>query len=175
MLRARRKSPSPRYIAFAAISIDGRISLAKDRLPDWTSKEDKKFFQTSLAHCDAVIVGRNTYYAAAARLRRRITYVLTSRVSRPQKRGSVTFVNPAITDIAPLLSVHRNVAILGGAAVYQYMLERDLLHEFYITVEPLLFGRGIPLLVGGTSMHTLRLLSVRKLNSRGTLLLHYKA
>jgi len=163
-----------RFIAFAAISIDGRISLAKDKLPIWTSKEDKHFFQTSLAVCDAVIVGRNTYHAAAVRLRRRITYVLTSRVSRPQKRGSVTFVNPAITDIATLLNTHQTVAVLGGAAVYQYMLERGLLHEFYITVEPLLFGRGIPLLAGDTRIHTLRLLSVRKLNSRGTLLLHYK-
>jgi len=164
----------PRFIAFAAISIDGRISLAKDKLPIWTSKEDKKFFQTSLAHCDAVIVGRNTYHAAAVRLRRRTTYVLISRVTRPQKRGSVTFVNPAITDITSLLNTHRTVAVLGGAAVYHYMLERGLLHEFYITVEPLLFGCGIPLLAGGTRIHTLQLLSVRKLNSRGTLLLHYK-
>lgn len=155
------------------MSIDGRISLARQKLPDWTSKEDAVFFQRSLRECDAVVVGRNTYAAAAVRLRRRTTYVFTSRVLREHRRGTVTFVNPKNLDLVSLFSRHKRIGVLGGAAVYRLMLERGLLHEFYVTIEPLLFGRGTPLTIGGTKATSLRLLSVRRLNTKGTLLLHY--
>lgn len=173
MQRTSKKFHKPRFIAFAAASVDGRISLVKAALPTWTSKEDQRFFQKSLAQCDAFVVGRNTYHAAASALRRRTTYVLTSRIKKEYRKGSVTFVNPKTTDFVRLFSAYGTVAILGGAAVYRLMAERGLLHELYLTIEPLLFGRGTPLMLGGTRTIALRLISVRKLNAAGTLLLHY--
>lgn len=163
-----------RFVAFVAASVDGRISLAERTLPDWTSKEDWRFFQHSLSRVDAVIVGRHTYQAAAPRLRKRTTFVLSSRPKRMRRRGTVTFVNPAQVDLAELLREYKTVAVLGGGTVYRSMLESGLLDELFVTVEPLIFGRGKEMVSGGTRTTRLRLLSAKRLNRAGTLLLHYR-
>lgn len=163
-----------RFIAFVAASIDGRISLKERTPPRWTSKEDWEFLQRSLARMDAVVVGRNTYEAAAARLRKRNTFVLSHHPKAPSKRGTVTFVNPAKIHLARLLEGYKSVAVLGGGMVYRCMLQKGLLDELFVTVEPLIFGRGKEMFVGGTKTTRATLLTVKRLNRTGTLLLHYR-
>ena len=169
----KRQRTKTRYIAFVAATIDGRISLYKKTPPTWTSEEDWGFLQKSLTQADAVIVVRNTYHAAAKHLRKRVTYVFSRRLSALQKRGSVTFLNPARADLAGILECHTTVAILGGASVYGWCLKHQLLDELYVTIEPLVFGRGAPMIEAAVTTQ-FRLVSVRVLNIRGTVLLHYK-
>lgn len=162
------------YTAFIAASADGKISLKTKTPPDWTSPEDWQFLQKSLATFDAVVVGRNTYQAAATRLRKRNAFVLSSRIKNTQKRGSVTFINPASTDLMAVLSAYKKVAVLGGGAVYQFMLEHRMIDEVFITIEPIIFGRGKDMFSGGTKTNRLVLLSIKQLNKLGTLLIHYR-
>ena len=164
----------PRYIAFVAASVDGRISLSSKHPPEWTSKEDWEFFQKSLSYIDAIIVGRNTYESVAERLRKRNTFVLSRRPKTLTRRGTITFVNPEKVNLQKLLEGYKSVAVLGGGAVYQFMLENKLLDEIFITVEPLIFGRGKEMFIGGTRIKRMNLLSVKRLNRTGTLLLHYQ-
>jgi len=164
----------PKYTAFVATSVDGRSSLTEKTLPDWNSQEDRQFLHQSLSHMDAVVVGRKTYEAAAKHLRKRITYVFSSRPTTLCHRESVTFVNPVRVDLEKLFQDHKNVAVLGGGMAYRFMLENHLLDELFVTVEPLIFGRGTPMFTGGTKTTRLDLLSSRPLNSSGTLLLHYR-
>jgi len=91
-----------------------------------------------------------------------------------QRRGTVTFVNPNYVDLAEFLQQYKTVAVLGGGMVYCAMLESNILDEIFITIEPLIFGRGKEMFVGCTRTTRLRLLSVRRLNRSGTLLLHYR-
>ena len=164
----------PRYIAFVAASVDGRISLSSKHPPDWTSKEDWKLFQKSLSRIDAIVVGRNTYESVAERLRKRNTFVLSSRPKTLTRRGTVTFVNPTKVNLPKLLERYKSVAVVGGGAVYRFMLESKLLDEIFVTVEPLIFGRGKEMFVGSTRTTHVHLLSVKRLNRTGTLLLHYQ-
>lgn len=173
-MQQKRMRHRPRYIAFVAASIDGRISLSSKRAPRWTSKEDWEFFQKSLLRIDAVVVGRNTYESVSKRLRQRNTFVLSSRPKTPFCRGTVTFVNPKKANLSKLLEGYKSVAVLGGGAVYRFMLENKLLDEMFVTIEPLLFGRGKEMFVGGTRTTRAGLLSVKRLNQNGTLLLHYQ-
>ena len=121
----------PRYIAYLASSVDGKISLTSQHPPDWTSPEDWRFFQQALKSVDAVVVGRHTYQAVADRLRQRNTFVLSSRPKTIKRLGTVTFVNPANVDLAKLLHGYKIVAVLGGGAVYQFMLANNLLDEIF--------------------------------------------
>lgn len=123
---------------------------------------------------DAVVVGRNTYLAAAKQLRKRKTFVLSSRLRGISRRGNVTFVNPANIDLPTWFARYAAVAVLGGGSVYRFMLERGLLDELFVTVEPLVFGRGLEMFLGGTHTTRLRLVSVKRLNRTGTLLVHYQ-
>lgn len=162
-----------RYIAYIAVTIDGRISLSHTSKPDWTSKEDWEFFQHGLAQAGAVVVGRNTYNVAAERLRKRNTFVLTSRVKKTLRKGTVTFVNPKNVDLRNIFSIYKTIAVIGGSSVYQHMLEHDMLDELYLSIEPIIFGRGIEMFVGGNENKKMKLVSVKKLNKQGTILLHY--
>ncbi|MEQ9638615.1 MAG: dihydrofolate reductase [Alphaproteobacteria bacterium] len=162
----------PRFTAYVAASADGRISLDKRRRQRWICAEDWDFFQAELARADAVVCGRDTYLAAAARLRKRNTVVLTRRPKNMTRRGSVRFVNPRAADLAALFDGMRRVAVIGGAGVYREMLDQGLLDEVYLTLEPLLFGRGRELLEGGPTVQ-MRLRSSKRLNRTGSLLLRY--
>lgn len=162
-----------KFIAYIAASIDGRISVASNVLPDWTSREDWEFFQKGLSKADAVVVGRNTYTVARERLQKRNTFVLSSKPKTFTRRGTVTFVNPKNVNLKELFKEYKTVAIIGGGQVYQTMLDLGLLDEIYLTIEPLIFGRGPQMFVGGTKNTSLKLQSIKKLNARGTILLHY--
>lgn len=168
-----RQTRRTHYVAYVAASIDGRISLTTTREPEWTSKEDWKFFQKSLSLADAVVVGRNTYLTVQKRLDRRNTFVLSSRVRTLEKKGAVWFVNPKRTDLKKLLGKYKTVAVIGGQSVYQTMLDANLLDELFVTIEPLVFGRGKEMFSGGTKTKYFALRSARTLNRCGTVLLHY--
>ncbi len=164
----------PHYIAFVAASIDGRISLSEKHPPDWTSKEDWDFFQNSLEKMDAVVVGRHTYDAVTERLRKRNTFVLSRRLKSLIRRGTVTFVNPQNVDLPKLFEKYKKIGIIGGGSIYRFMLEQELLDEIYLTLEPFIFGRGKQMFIDGTGTHRVELISIKKLNKKGTLLLHYR-
>ena len=172
---AHQKQPkrSTRYVAYAAVSIDGYISADTSRMPDWTSKEDWKYFQTALAKASAVVVGSRTYRAAKDHIDKRVACVFTSKVTKPKITGSVTFLNPKRTDIGSLCEKHKTVAIVGGSEVYQTMLDYGLFDELHLTIEPVVLGGGTPLFSGGELHTDFKLISVKKLNSRGTIVLRY--
>lgn len=168
------KKNKPHFVAYVASSIDGRIALNTLHQPDWTSSEDWKFFQRELGNADAVVVGRNTFKTVEKRLQKRNTFVLTSKVKTTLAKDSVVYVNPKTASLSKLLSEYKSVAVVGGASVYQTMLDKDLLDELYVTIEPLVFGRGRPMFEGGLKNHVFTLVSQKKLNSRGSLLLRYR-
>ncbi len=174
MLTKKIKPYKTKYSIYVASSIDGRISLSSTKKPTWTSKEDWVFFQKALKVSDAIVSGHNTYKAAKSHLDKRNTYVLTSKVKTLVKKGNVKFINPKHIILKKLFGKYKNVAIVGGGMVYQKMLDLKLVDDMYVTIEPLIFGRGKEMFAGGKKTAKFRLMSVKKLNKTGTLLLHYK-
>ena len=155
------------------MSIDGRISLDSKKLPNWTSREDWEFFRAGLKKSDAVVSGHTTYKVAKKYMDKRVSYVLTSKVRDPKVSGTITMLNPKYSNLKKILGGYKKVAIVGGAGVYQAMLDLGLFDELYLTIEPIVFGRGRELFVGGKKNFDFKLKSVKKLNKTGTLLLHY--
>lgn len=165
------------FTAIVATSLDGfiaRTSHANSHM-DWTSQEDWDFFQDKLSDMDAVIVWRHTFEVAEVRLRKRHTYVLTRESAEIRREGTVTWINPDIYDIANILicDLHQNIAILGGRKIYTWALEHQYCDELFLTIEPIILGSGIRFL-GTLSEQRLLLQDKKVLNSKGSLLLHYK-
>lgn len=167
-----------KFIAVAAMTLDGKIAKSKDHLStDWTSEEDKIFFRKFLAECDAVLVGKNTYETAKGPLSKRNCIVLSrtaDQLARESER--LIFINTDKTDLKKYIASrgYQKIAILGGSQVYTYCLENGLMDELYLTVEPVVFGTGIDLFASQKSLDkTFQLVSMEKLNEQGTLLLHY--
>ncbi len=168
-----KRQPRTRYVAYAAVSIDGYISTDTSRMPDWTSGEDWKYFQTALAKASAVVAGSRTYRVAQDHIDKRVAYVLTSKVIKPKVTGSVTFLNPRHTDIGTLCAEHKMVAIVGGSEAYRTMLDLGLFDELHLTIEPVILGGGKQLFAEGKLRTQFKLVSVKKLNPHGTIVLRY--
>ncbi|OGI68164.1 hypothetical protein A3A05_01130 [Candidatus Nomurabacteria bacterium RIFCSPLOWO2_01_FULL_41_12] len=165
------------YTAYVATSIDGRIAESHQSGIDWTSKEDWNFFQKSLNKMDAVIVGHNTYKVSKDRLKRRNTIVLTSKINKLKTQDKIVFFNPKNSSLEKFLSSkgYKNIAVLGGGKVYDFCLSNKMLDELFVTIEPYVFTNGVPMFSGiRFRKYKFSLVTVKRLNKTGTLLLKYK-
>lgn len=165
-----------RCIAIAACTIDGKIALDANHFSDWTSPEDKDLLHEFLDKADVIVVGNNTYKTAIEPLSKRNCIVLTSSVATTERKSDKLLLwNPATVPYASVLQNTAIVAVLGGTQTYTYFLEQGLLDEIYLTIEPLIFGRGLDLFESSKDLTThFKLISTKQLNESGSLLLHYK-
>jgi dihydrofolate reductase len=172
---------SIKFIAIAAVTLDGKIAKGPSHMSNWTSKEDKVFLHGMLDKCDCIIVGNNTYKTAVKPLSKRNCIVLTRAVppSPPEGRAGerLQYCNPSKTDLKKLIRDHKfkTITVLGGAQTYSFCLQNNLLDELYLTVEPIAFGKGISLFTDEAKFDKkFKLISIKKLNEQGSLLLRYK-
>ncbi len=163
-----------KVILIAAISADGKIAERTDQSSmDWTSKEDKQFFVEKTKEVGTLVMGRRTFATINKGLKGRRIIVLTRDPSKELPIPGVEF-----TSEEPVALVRRlegegvaELALGGGASVYGQFLNAGLVTDIYLTVEPFLFGGGVPLAQGFDRV-ALKLESVQQLNSQ-TILLHY--
>ena len=166
-----------RFILLAAMSLDGRITAGKKEGSEWTSKADKKFFFDELDKCDAVIMGRKTFEAIKRPLTFRNRVVFTHSSVIPAKAGIQICFNGSARQLLHLLKKQywTRIAVVGGTSIYDWFLKRNLVDEIYLTLEPIVFGAGKPLTnLPLKKPRRFRLTSIKRLNRRGTLVLHYK-
>ncbi|MBI2551188.1 dihydrofolate reductase [Candidatus Uhrbacteria bacterium] len=179
-------------ILIAAISVNGIIAEHVDQVStDWTSKEDKKFFSQKTKELGIMIVGRKTFETFGQALPGR-TMVVMSRsplhiggVPTPRLGGRVESGGGegagrvVWTDLSPrdLLANleskgYSSVALCGGSQIYSVFLREGCIDELFLTVEPVIFGKGVPLIEGAPRVN-LQLIEMKPLNEQ-TILLHYR-
>lgn len=166
-----------KYTAIVAVTIDGKIARHGDGGSDWTSLEDKAFMRAKLQEMDVVVVGRTTYQQYQKPLSKRNCVVFTRSVSKSKKESeNLTYFNPQVAKIENLINENKyqNICVLGGSQIYSYFLENKLLSELFITVEPIIFGNGIPLFNTEVANQMWSLVEIKKMNETGSVLLHYK-
>lgn len=166
------------FYAVAVITVDGKIARDSSHMADWSSKEDKDFLYEKMSESDVIILGNNTYKIAKDKLteRKRNCIVFTNSIDKTKKENELLlYVNPNNVDILNLMNEHsyKNICVLGGSKTYSYFLEKDLLDELFITIEPVIFGKGISLFGEDVHEKKFELVSVKKLNDKGTILLSY--
>nr|AIA13000.1 RibD C-terminal domain protein [uncultured bacterium] len=155
----------------AAISADGFIARETNEVADWTSKEDKKLFVELTKRAGVMVMGRTTFETIGHALPGRKTIVYTHR--------DVEIEDVEVTDDAPANLVHRlhtegykEVAICGGSAMYTQFMQAGVVDELYLTIEPVLFGSGVPLFAGQLETR-MQLIESRSLNDN-VVLMHYE-
>lgn len=136
----------------AALTADGFIARhATDRSFDWTSPEDKAFYVQTIKEIGTVVMGSTTF-STFTRYPKDVRFIIYSRTPE-------TFINPRpewldarATDATPeslLAELAKNgtdsVAICGGSSMYSLFMEAGLVNRLLLTVEPIVFGAGVPL------------------------------
>ena len=153
--------PSLKKTLIVASSRDGFISPADGvKLPStkWTSKEDYQFFTEKTEEIGVLIMGRATYDTIGRPLPRRLIVVLTrdsekqAELARQKLKmdylpNNLRFTSKSPQEVLQSLANegYEQVALCGGASLYQLFTEEDLVDEMFITLEPVEFGDGIKL------------------------------
>ncbi len=129
----------------AAQSVDGFIApTATEKSTNWTSAEDKKHFVALTKRAGVVVMGRTSFDTIGRALPERRMIVYT--------RGTINLPGVETTTLPPRELIaqlahegHTEVAICGGAQIYDLFLSADVVDTLYLTIEPIVFGAGVKL------------------------------
>ncbi|MBI2473286.1 dihydrofolate reductase [Candidatus Uhrbacteria bacterium] len=159
----------------AAISANGFIAESSgQRSLDWTSREDLEFFIQKTKEAGVVIMGRKTFETIGRPLKERRLIVMTRQEGMMAQMEGVEWWSGRVVELVNKLTEEevRSIVIAGGSSIYSQFLEAGLVTDLYLTIEPVLFGTGVPFASGFDRMN-LTLVEVKKLNQQ-SVLLHYR-
>ncbi len=156
-----------------AITVDGKIAKDKTQFADWTSLEDKKLFvEISKAH-GVIMMGENTFKTFPAPLKNRLNVVFSENENQPAVAGVKWVKGEPEKVLKELETLGYKSALLGGGSFLNSLfLEKKLITEIILTIEPKIFGSGLSLFNRDLDAN-LKLLEVKNLNEN-TLMLRYQ-
>jgi dihydrofolate reductase len=140
----------------AALSADGFIARdPSEPSTAWTSAGDKKRFVGLSKQAGALVMGRKTFETFGCRpLKDRVVFVCsrqppTGAVCDPCVPGATgvewTSLGPAQLAAELTARGFSRLAVCGGSEIYSQYMEAGLIRRLHLTIEPVLFGRGINL------------------------------
>jgi dihydrofolate reductase len=153
-----------KIILMMAMTADGKIAKTSDHFPDWTSREDKKyFFETTKKH-GVILMGEKTFRTFPKPLPGRLNVVFTLEKNPPEMEDVKWVSGDEKKVLEELESMGYKSAILGGGAYLNtQFLKKKLIDEVWLTIEPKIFGDGLGIF-GGDFNQNLKLVSVEKIN-----------
>jgi dihydrofolate reductase len=181
---------SLRVILIAAQSLDGRITFHDAKGTAFASDADKRYFREALQGFDCSVMGGETFRVSEAAIRARkddgrLQVIMTRTTDAAARRaggasdaggvpGVLEFSRELPERIVAGLRARgkRRCALLGGGQIYGAFLAAGLVDEIWVTVEPQIFGAGVPLVSRAVNV-ALRLLVCERLTA-DTLLLKYE-
>lgn len=128
----------------AALTADGFIAKNSAHTPmEWTSREDKKFFADRTKQAGVVVFGQNTFETIGKPLPGRHTVVYSR--DRAYEGVQVTQKDPKALLEELEAAGQKEVAVCGGSTIYTMFMEAGVVDTLYLTIEPILFGKGMTL------------------------------
>jgi dihydrofolate reductase len=156
-----------------AITVDGKIAKDKKQFANWTSREDKKLFVEISKKHGVIMMGENTFNTFPAPLKDRLNVVFSHQKNPPQIEGVKWVSGDPKTILNELENLGYKSALLGGGSFLNSLfLEKKLISEIILTVEPKIFGSGLSLFNQDFDVD-LKLKEIKKLNDN-TLMLRYR-
>jgi dihydrofolate reductase len=161
-----------KVVLIVAITADGFIAKDQNHLANWTSKEDKQLFVSLTKKYNVMIMGSNTFKTINRALPDRRTIVYTTKPESILVAGIETTNSLPVKLISDLEKQGVNaITVCGGASIYDMFLRANLVSDMYITIEPIIMGRGINIFKNDYTVN-LKLIESKKLNDN-TVMLHY--
>lgn len=159
-----------KIILMMAMTADGKIARFSDHFPDWTSREDKKYFAETTKKHGVVIMGEKTFQTFPKPLPDRLNVVFTLEKDSPKQENVKRVSGEPEKVLEELKKMGYKSAILGGGAnLNAQFLEKKLIDEIWLTIEPKIFGDGLGIFSGDFNLD-LKLLSVEKINEDSAVL-----
>ena len=170
-----------KVILLYVASLDGKITKWNhDNIHEWTSEEDTQHFQQIRDNSKLIVMGSNTFNLVHPTPTEGMLRVIMTKT--PQKYhdlsvpGQITFTNETPTTLVQRMTQEgfEQLTLVSGPQLTTAFLKEQLIDEIWITIEPKIFGQGTALIGQEKFDISLELLTIKKLNKQGTLLLQYK-
>ncbi len=140
--------------------------------------------QDGMAQTDAYLFGRKTYERFAAYwptapkeipftdpLNNTRKYVVSTTLQDVEWQNSVLIKGDVAEEVAKLKQQPgKNIAVLGSGELVQTLIKNDLVDEYFLTVYPIVLGRGKRLFRAGDEVARLRLVESETTSTGGVML-----
>lgn len=163
----------------AAISIDCMIAPEADtNSGTWTSGADKKFFSDRTKKAGVLVMGSTTFNTIGRPMKDRLTIVLSSKPKPLEYQhiddSQVRYTSQSPEEVVAQLESEGflEIALCGGSSVYTQFMQKGLVHTLYLTIEPIVFGKGVPLFQEEVGRQNFKLKNLTKIGE-STMLLEY--
>lgn len=184
-----------KIVLFMHISLDGFVAGPQGEM-DWIRVDDELFDYAAQRtnESDTALYGRVTYqmmesyWPTAAdqpnpskhdlehsAWYKQVSKVILSRSMKGRDIPNVTIINNNVKQhiLAIQQQPGREIIIFGSPGAAHSLMQLDLIDEYWLFVNPILLGQGIPLfdnVLPGTQLH----LCTTKVFSSGVVCMHYK-
>ena len=183
-----------KLVLIVHISLDGYAAGPNGELDGFEAGEENLEFVCKLTEeADAALLGRISYellnyYWPAAKDRPKATkgeiaysnwynraqkIVLSTTLNNPQPNNTIVIKGNIADEIVKFKEQAGNdILIFGSPTVSQLLMQLDLIDNYWIFVNPVLFGQGIPLFNGSQNRVKLKLRTLKRF-SNGEIALNY--
>ncbi|TQD24358.1 dihydrofolate reductase family protein [Methanolobus vulcani] len=139
-------------ILLITCSLDGYIA-DEDGNVDWLLGEDEYDFDSFLAKTDTLLMGHKTYKQVLDfgkwPYEGKECYVFTTQNPYPEhekiREGILFSDDPVSVTENLIIGTGGNIWIVGGSSIISPLLNRGLISELRIAIQPIILGKGIPL------------------------------
>ena len=184
-----------KLIFFMHTSLDGFVAGLKGEM-DWINIDDAMFdfVATMTDKADTALYGRVTYemmqsYWPAAGEQpnaskhdkehsawyNKVSKVVLSKTMNEKGLDNTKVIGDQLTDNINKIKKQdgKNILIFGSPTASQSLLSLGLIDEFWLFVNPILLGQGMPLFKGVSETKKLKLIETKTFSS-GVIALHYE-
>jgi len=162
-------------------SVDGKITKWEHgNAYNWNSQGDRKHFDALVVKANLIVMGSTTYDVIRPKAKKGVLrIVMTSKPARysgQEVAGQLEFTSEDPRSLVARLAKkgYKELLLVGGGGLNSTFFKAGLVDEFWLTIEPKIFGKG-KMIVDDTPLDVnLQLETFKKLNLDGTLLLKYK-
>lgn len=138
-----------KVILMMVMTADGFIAKNSSQPSiEWTSSADKEIFIKRTKEARVIIMGLATYKTIGRPLPGRLNLIMTFRPEIEQGiPDKLEFTNDAPEIILQKLEArgYKEVILGGGTSINSLFLQKNLIDEIQVTIEPILFGGGLNL------------------------------
>jgi len=160
------------------MSADGIVAeRAVQNSFEWSSSGDKKQFISRIQEIGTVLMGSNTYRSIGQSPYEGVKHlVLTHHPQQFDKYQNLEFLQGSVSDICKYLQKNniKHLALLGGPNVNSQFFEEKCVNEVFLTIEPLILGKGMNMVEYIPEPVHLELEKMTMLENNNSSLFHYK-
>lgn len=161
-------------------TLDGKIThWGNPHVREWSSEEDQYYFKKVWEDSSLTVMGSSTFNAEPMKPTPTHHFIIMTKTPAKYKDyeviGQLEFTNQSPAQLVAHYEKEgiKQMLIVGGPHLATSFFKAKLIDELWLTIEPKIFGTGGNFVINENLNIDLQLISVDKVNERGTLITKY--